>query len=448
MTKRPSPSAIRLTGQPDLTNIALLDHGILPLLMRMMSNGIRIDRGRFATLSERLSWDLLTLEARARDAVSRDDFAISSPDQIECLLFDPVPSGGLDLDPGPIRTTPTGKRYEVDDAALAYLEPQHPVVPHIRAWRKVEKLRNTYTTTLPLLADSRGRIHTRLNNTLTVTGRLSSSSPNLQNIPKRSELGLEVRRCFIPSAGNVFGSIDLSQIEIVVAAHYSGSVRLLEALNSGGDIHTVTAAEFFNWPNGPVPKSRMTEAQKTERDHAKIGNFLAIYEGTPSGLSSRMIALGCDQDEWTPDRCDEFLDVFYDLYPELATYQAEQHRRARRYGFVWTLYGRVRFIPEVKSKLRKIREEGFRYASNMPIQGTAGDILKLAMQPDTLALCDELDVMPLLQVHDELLFEGKREDLEALLPEMAERISASVQLAAPVKASWGISAKSWGDLER
>jgi DNA polymerase-1 len=442
------------------------------MLCQMMRTGIEFDPFAADRLADRVRGLMLEHETAFYSAVGRNDFAIGSPDQVERVLFGKRSRGGLDLDPGNIRLTKSQSRYKVDDDALAFLEAQHTCIPHLRDWRGCSKLLTTYAVPLAARArlDPARRIYTTFNNCQVLTGRLSSSDPNLQNIPSRSELGRAVRGCFVPSFGNALGAIDLAQIEIVLAAHYSKSIRLLEALNKKADIHSISAAKFFNWPGeygNPVNvdkkklKSWLTENldRKDQRSNAKIGNFGSIYEITPGGLSVRMVGLGADPDVWTDQHCADFLDTFYapDMYYEIGDYQNEQHRRARLYGLVYTLFGRIRYIPEVKSAVPKIAEEGNRFASNTPIQGTAGDLLKLIMIILWERVCkiqsqfphDPYVLVPLIQIHDELVFEGRPSILAEFLQWAAEEVIPNCcRLLAPISAGYGMTEENWEMLER
>ncbi|HEU0053279.1 MAG TPA: DNA polymerase, partial [Longimicrobium sp.] len=301
----------------------------------------------------------------------------------------------------------------------------HELPTLLMQYRQIEKLRGTYVDTLPRSVNPEtGRIHTSFNQTVAATGRLASSDPNLQNIPIRTEMGAEIRRGFIPAEGTRFVAADYSQIELRILAHYSGDEAFVQAFRAGADIHRQTAAIVFGVPVETVTKEM--------RDRAKTVNFAVIYGIGPFALGRQ---LGMSTAE-----AKEFIEAYFQRFPGVRRYLDEQVEKARHTGYVETLTGRRRYIPEINARNFNVRSFGERAATNAPIQGTAADLIKMAM----IRIQDDLsrDAVPgakmLLQVHDELLFEVPRGREEEMRELVRDRMEGAASLEVPLKVEGGI----------
>jgi len=344
------------------------------------------------------------------------EFNIGSNHQLREILFVKL---GLPV----IKRTKTGASTDVD--VLQALAAQGHTLPTLlMKYRQLEKLRGTYVEALPQMVNPEtGRIHTSFNQTIAATGRLSSTDPNLQNIPIRTEMGAGIRRGFVPAGGNVFVSADYSQIELRILAHYSGDPAFVEAFRSGADIHRQTAALIF----GVAPE----EVTREMRDRAKTTNFAIIYGIGPFSLAGR---LGISQVE-----AKTFIEQYFERFPGVRRYLDDQIEFARTHGYVETITGRRRYIPEISSKNFNIRAFGERAATNAPIQGSSADLIKIAM----IRIHDDLQKDPssgarmLLQVHDELLFEVPRAHADTLLARVRDRMENAMELNVPLKVESG-----------
>ena len=386
-----------------------LERPLVPVLAAMERHGIRVDPIRLADFSKELD---LALERLTREiyAVAGEEFNIGSPKQMARILFDK-------LKLPPVKKTKTG--YSTDADVLEQLALGHALPAKIIEHRTLAKLKSTYADALPALINpATGRIHTSFNQLVTATGRLSSSAPNLQNIPIRSELGRRIRAAFVPEAGWRFVAADYSQIELRILAHVSGEESLIAAFRAGEDIHRRTAAEVFG-----VELSQVTEAQ---RDVAKTTNFSVIYGVTAFGLS-RGLAI-------TPKQAQEFLDRFFARHPKVKAWLERTIEQGRDRGFVATLLGRRRYIPELQSGNPNLRGFAERMATNAPIQGTAADLIKIAMVRMARALADGgFRTRMLLQVHDELLFESPEDEVARLEGVAREVMESAMALDVPLK---------------
>ena len=358
-----------------------LEMPLLPILAEMEKRGITIDTQRLAELSREFGAKLTAMEARIYE-VAGQQFNINSPRQLGHILFEE-----LGLPHG--RKTKTG--YSTDVKVLEKLAPKHELPALILEYRTVAKLLSTYVEKLAELRDPEsGRVHTSFNQAVTATGRLSSSNPNLQNIPIRGEEGNRIRRAFVPADGHLFVSADYSQIDLRVLAHYSGDKALIEAFTAGDDIHSRTAAQVF----GVSPLLVTGEMRRV----AKSINFGIVYGMSSFGLSSQ---LGISRRD-----AQNFIDRYFELYAGVKRFMEEIVARARHDGYVTTLLHRRRSVPEISSSNRVQREFAERTAINTPIQGTAADIIKLAMLKVDAALKGaDVPAALLLQIHDELVFE-------------------------------------------
>lgn len=388
---------------------------LVEVLADMEWAGIRIDEDFFEALRVRLAGQLAVLEQRIHESAGVE-FNINSNPQLREILFErlklPV-----------IRKTKTGP--STDASVLEALAAQgHELPILLMEYRQLDKLQSTYVTALPRLVNPEtGRLHTSFNQTVASTGRLSSSDPNLQNIPIRTELGAEIRRGFIPAEGRVFVSADYSQIELRILAHYSQDPAFLDAFRRGEDIHRQTAALIFN-----VEAEAVTREM---RDRAKTVNFAVIYGIGPFSLAQK---LGISNAEGK-----EFIEHYFERFPGVRAYLDSQIELARRQGYVQTLTGRRRYIPEISSRNFNIRSFGERVATNAPIQGTAADLIKIAMINIHRALEESgSGARMLLQVHDELLVETPADRVEETLEILRGKMEAAAELEVPLRVETGV----------
>jgi DNA polymerase I len=392
---------------------------LVEVLAEMEWNGIRIDESFFRALSRKLSTQLQALELEIYE-VAGTRFNINSNPQLREILFDRLQLPIL-------KRTKTGA--STDASVLEQLAADGHRLPELLIqYRQLDKLQSTYVEALPrLLNPDTGRLHTSFNQTVAATGRLSSSDPNLQNIPIRTDLGAEIRRGFVPDDGCVFVSADYSQIELRVLAHYSEDPAFVEAFRSGADIHRQTAALVFGVEDTAVTREM--------RDRAKTVNFAVIY-----GIGSFSLAqqLGVSNQE-----AKEFIERYFERFPGVRRYLDEQIETARSRGYVETLTGRRRYIPEISSKNFNIRSFGERAATNAPIQGSSADLIKIAMIDIHRALKESGSrARMLLQVHDELLFEAPREEAEATLALIREKMEGAAELRVPLVVASGLG-ENW-----
>jgi DNA polymerase-1 len=381
---------------------------LIPVLARMEATGVAVDLEALAVLEREFAAEISRLEDEIYAAVGHQ-FTIGSPKQLGDILFEELrlPKG---------RRTKTG--YSTDASVLEELVGVHPVIQPVLDWRIYTKLRSTYVETLPSLIASDGRLHTTFHQAVASTGRLSSSDPNLQNIPIRTPLGRRIRSTFVAgSADNVLVAADYSQIELRILAHVSGDEHLKEAFAKQADIHRETAARVLHKPPADITAD--------ERSMAKMVNFGLAYGMSDFGLSSRA---GISRQE-----AQEFINSYFAAYSGISYYMLHIKETARRQGHVTTLLGRKRSIPELHAANAALRGAGERMAINMPIQGTAADIQKIAMirVADRLA-ADDFGARLLLSVHDELLLEVPREEVERLIPVLRETMEGALPLDVPL----------------
>ncbi|HVD03707.1 MAG TPA: DNA polymerase I [Candidatus Dormibacteraeota bacterium] len=392
------------------------------LLAEMERLGVRLDAEQLRTLSVEMRVQVLALEEEMFRLAGRA-FSPGSPQQLATLLYD-------DLGLQSSRRTKTGR--STDAQALEALREEHPIVPLVLEWRQVTKLRSTYVDALPALVDPQdGRVHTSFNQAVAATGRLSSSDPNLQNIPIRSELGRRIRAAFVPGEhGWQMVSADYSQIELRVLAHLSQDPQLLAAFTRGDDIHADTAAQVFS-----VDRAAVTAEQ---RRMAKVVNFGILY-----GLSS----FGLARDLGIPAAvAEEFIRRYFDTFSGVRGYLNYVRQEARSNGYVTTLLGRRRYLTDIHSSSRQLREASERMAINMPIQGSAADLMKLGMIQTAAALKTAgLSARMLLQVHDELVFEAPPGEVDAVGQVAREGMGGIRQLSVPLVVDLK-SGPNWRDL--
>ncbi len=404
----------------------LLEDVELPLasvLARMEARGVRLDVPYLEDMGGSVRDRMATLHAEVFRHAGQE-FNLNSPPQLRAILYDQ-----LGLQPG--KKTPKGE-LSTDASVLEKLRDAHPIVDALLSWRELDKLNSTYLEALPKLVDAKdGRLHTSFNQTVAATGRLSSSNPNLQNIPIRSELGRQIRRAFIPGADDqVLLVADYSQIELRILAHLSGDAGLREAFDSGLDIHAATAAKVFDLPPEHV------DAEMRRR--AKAVNYGLAYGMNAWGLATR---LGI-----TADEAQEFIDAYFDGFPAIKDYLQNQVDRATVEGFTETLLGRRRYIPELQAANPRVRDLGRRQALNAPIQGSASDVFKVGMIGVDRALRErpELDCHMLLTVHDELVFEVAKDRAEEAADLIRDRMEGAVELVVDLRADIGVG-PNWSE---
>jgi len=381
---------------------------LVPVLARMEADGIAVDLEALAELYREFNAEISRLEREIFDAVGHE-FTIGSPKQLGDILF-----GELQLPKG--RKTKTG--YSTDASVLEELVGVHPVIQPVLDWRIYTKLRSTYVEALPTLIADDGRVHTTFHQAVAATGRLSSSDPNLQNIPIRTPLGRRIRRAFVAgTADTVLLAADYSQIELRIIAHVSGDEHLKDAFARQADIHRETAARVLH----KAPE----DITLGERSMAKMVNFGLAYGMSDYGLSTRA---GISREE-----AQEFINSYFAAYSGISYYMLHIKETARRQGYVTTLLGRKRHIPELHAANGALRGAGERMAINMPIQGTAADIVKIAMIRLAERLTDEgFQARALLQVHDELLLEVPRDEVDRLVPVLRETMESALPLDVPL----------------
>lgn len=396
---------------------------LVPVLAKMERAGMLVDPDRLRNLSEGLATQITEVERSIRDLAGDETFNIGSPMQLSHVLFDVMglPTKGL-------KKTKRGY-YSTNAKVLSDLARDHEIVRLILDWREKSKIKSTYLDTLGPLRRGDGRVHTTYNQTITATGRLSSSDPNLQNIPTRSELGRTVKTAFSAGEGSVFLAVDYSQIELRLLAHLSGDEHLVRAFNEGEDFHAETAARVFGVP--------VSEVTPDLRSRAKAVNFGIVYGQQAYGLSQSLhISMAEARD---------MIDRYYEAYPGVRTFLDNVVARAKQTGYAETMYGRRRHIPELKAKNPQLRGFGERTAMNHPMQGTAADIIKIAMARVSRRLEEEgFAAHMILQVHDELDFECPVDEVERLTTMVRDVMEHVVDLRVPLiaEASTGVT---WAD---
>ena len=393
----------------------LYDHIELPLaavLASMEDAGIKIDTYRMGEITARLADRVEELETKAHE-LAGEEFMLGSTQQVARILFEK-----LELTPG--RKGKTG--YSTDTRVLRSIRQDHPIVVVIEEWREYSKLLNTYLQPLPSLLAEDGRLHTHFNQAVASTGRLSTSNPNLQAIPIRTELGREIRSAFVAEPGHKLVSADYSQVELRILAHVSGEPKLRESFARGEDIHTTTAAEVL----GKDPAT----LTKDERNIAKMVNFGIIYGISSYGLSENL--------EIARDEAQEYIDAYLARFPYVQDFIARTIEQAKRDGYVTTLFGRRRPVPEIRASNRQTRGLGERLAVNSVMQGTAADIIKVAMVNIHRRLQEEGRASRLvLQVHDELLVEAPEREVAAVKDAQREEMVAAFDLDPPLAVEVG-----------
>ena len=416
-----------------------MDLPLAPVLLRMEQAGVRIDPAQLSAMSSRLAVEMDSLADRiyaqageaaalvSGTAASEDSalhFNINSPKQLGDVLFNKMQL------PKPLKYG-KGKVISTAQDVLEELAEHHPVPRLVLDYRQLAKLRSTYLDSLPALVDAEGRVHTTFNQVGTATGRLSSTNPNLQNIPIRTALGREIRAAFIPAPGNLLLSADYSQIELRLMAHFSQDPLLLSAYRTGQDIHTLTASEVFGIP--------VDQLDKETRNRAKAVNFGIVYGISPFGLAAQ---LGIDQRE-----ARLYIDRYFERYAGVRLFIDRTLDEVKRAQAVRTYFGRLRPIPDIQSRNPNMRGFAERTAINTPLQGTAADLIKLAMlRIDSETTRRNLRSKMTLQVHDELLFDVVPSEADELRTLVQHHMEHVVELSVPIVAELGLG-PNWRDIK-
>ncbi len=389
---------------------------LMPVLMEMERAGVRIDTEALKQANDSFNQRLQQLEAEIFELAGHS-FVLTSPRQVGEVLF-----GELKLS-AKVKKTKTGQ-YSTSEEELEKLKSKHPIVEKILQHRGLKKLLSTYIEALPkLILPTTGRIHTSFNQAVTATGRLSSSNPNLQNIPIRDADGKEIRRAFVPYEGEIFLSADYSQIELRIMAHLSGDEHLVEAFRAGHDIHAATAARIFKKP--------IEEVTSDERRKAKTANFGIIYGISAFGLAERMNV--------SRTEAKQLIDDYFLTYPAVKAYMDKSIETARERGYIVTDFGRRRYLADIHSANATVRGYAERNAINAPIQGTAADIIKLAMVRIANRLkAEQLSTTMMLQVHDELNFSVPKEEIDIVKQIVVEEMERAYSMQVPLVAEWGL----------
>jgi DNA polymerase-1 len=396
---------------------------LVTVLARMELRGVRIDTERLAAMGIELDARMRALLAEIH-ALAGGEFNVHSPPQLREVLFEK-----LKISPRGVRRGKTGLSTDVD--VLTRLAREHPLPQKILDFRSLSKLKSTYVDALPQLVDPKtGRIHCSFNQTVAATGRLSSSDPNLQNIPIRTEEGRRIRQAFLPAPGQRLISADYSQIELRVLAHISGDETLVSAFRNREDIHVRTAAEVFHVDPALVSAD--------QRRVAKVINFGILYGMGPSRLSKEL-GIGFEEAQ-------TYIESYFARYPGVRRYVESTLEQARRTGFVTTLLGRRRFIPDLTSTEGGVRQFAERTAVNTPIQGTAADLIKAAMVAIDRRLLEAGSAAGMiLQVHDELILEAPEAEVDAAVAVMREEMEGAAELSVPLEVAVGVGS-SWAEI--
>ncbi len=392
---------------------------LMPVLARVEANGVLVDAEMLARVSGEMATRMDEIQAEAFTAAGTE-FNLGSPTQLKTILFD-------QLELPVIRKTPKGAPSTAEDV-LRELADQHELPALIVAWRELSKLRSTYAEKLPTLINpATGRIHTSYHQAVAATGRLSSSDPNLQNIPIRTEAGRRIRQAFIATPGTRILAVDYSQIELRIMAHLSGDPGLLAAFNEERDIHSATAAEVFDTPLDSVTAD--------QRRAAKAINFGLMYGMSSYGLAKQL--------ETSREKAGAYINKFFERFAGVARFMDDTRKAAKAQGYVETLFGRRLYLPEINAKNASRRQYAERTAINAPLQGTAADLIKKAMIAIDAWLAESAsDIRMVMQVHDELVFEVPADRAEALGQEIAQRMGAVATLDVPLLAEAGV-ADNW-----
>jgi DNA polymerase-1 len=408
-----------LEQQQQLKLCEEIEFPLVDVLTEMELDGVKLDTNVLAKMSAELEGTLDSL-VREIKTLAGEDFNVNSTQQLAKILFE-------SLKLRTVRKTKTG--FSTDVGVLEELRHEHPIIEKLLEYRQLQKLKSTYVDALPtLIHASTGRVHTSFNQTIAVTGRLSSSDPNLQNIPIRTELGRSIRKAFIPGEhGWLIMSADYSQIELRIMAHVSGDEELRDAFIRGEDVHATTAAKVFG--------VKLKDVTKDMRRKAKEVNFGIMYGIGPFGLSTRL--------DISQSEAKEIIKTYFSRFPKVNQYIADTIAKARQDGYVTTLRGRRRYLPDVNSRNQNIRSNAERQAINMPIQGTAADMIKVAMITIHRRLRENgTRGKMLLQVHDELVFEVEKDDERRLREIVSKEMTSALPLSVPIEVEIGVG-RNW-----
>jgi DNA polymerase-1 len=416
--------ASRLNGELEEMGLARLYYDVeLPLadvLGEVERIGMPVDARALDEVGEEIEQRIGELERRIFEEVGHP-FNIGSPKQLGEVLFE-------EMSIPPVRKTKTG--YSTDAKVLQQLAIEHPIADHIIAYRELAKLKGTYIDGLIGLIGEDGRIHTTLNQTTTATGRISSDSPNLQNIPVRTELGARIRDAFTASRGRRLVVADYSQIELRILAHMTGEPSLVESFTTGEDIHTRTASEVFD--------VRMESVTPELRRRAKMVNFGILYGISGFGLASRLGNVH-------PAEAERYIKRYFERYPKVTEFIQETLEEAEELGYATTLFGRRRYVPELRNANKNIRKLGERIAFNARVQGTAADIIKVAMV-DLAPRLRSLGADMIMQVHDELVFDADADRVEVVGALAVDRMVAAYDLNPPLEVEVK-AGERWGQVQ-
>lgn len=388
-----------------------IEEPLIGVLARMEEAGVLVDLNVLREFAGGLRDKIRESEEKVRSQCGRPELNLSSPKQIGELLFE-------DLKIDPSAKKPSKGSWSTDEETLLKYADENPIIEEILSYRASKKLLSTYIEPFPAyVSPADGRVHTSFNQALTATGRLSSSSPNLQNIPIRTDQGKEIRKAFTAAPGNVIISADYSQIELRLMAHWCGDAHMIEAFREGQDVHTAMAAKIFH--------KEISEVSSDERRIAKTANFGIMYGISAFGLAQRLhIGRG---------EANKLIDDYYASFPAIRTFIDDTLEKARRNGFVQTLFGRRRYVTDVNSRNAQIRAMAERNAVNAPIQGSAADIIKLAMTGTDKALRESgLQAKLVLQIHDELVVEAPKDELQAVCKILKEQMEGVAELRVPL----------------
>ena len=385
---------------------------LVEVLIEMERAGIELDVKKVRAISTRIGKQVEQLEREIWE-LAGEEFTIGSPQQLATVLFDK-------LDLTKKKRGKTG--FSTDARVLQAIRHEHEIIPKIEQWRELSKLKSTYLDAFPELVDERSRLHTTFNQTATTTGRLSSTDPNLQNIPIRTELGREIRACFVAQEGHRLISADYSQVELRLLAHIAGEDVLKDIFRRGEDVHTATAKQIIGGQADPGTRSK-----------AKMVNYGIVYGLSAYGLADRL--------QIPQEEAQEFIDRYLERFPAVNAFIEKTIEQATNEGYVSTLFGRIRRVPELRSRQRQVRLQGERFAVNMVLQGTAADIIKVAMVRARRALREAgLATTLVLQIHDELLFEAPGDEVERASEIIRREMADAFEMDPPLEVDIGAGA--------
>ena len=409
--------------------MAKIEAPLVSVLARLEINGVKIDLPLLADLSNKFGKRLEEIEKNIYKQAGTE-FNIASPAQLQKILYDKLELNTKIPFPKDIKKLPSGGFSTGAEQLEKLRDSKHPIIENIIEYRELSKLKSTYIDSLPKLVNKKtGRIHTSFNQAIVATGRLSSTNPNLQNIPIRTDEGMKIRRAFIAEKGYKIMSADYSQIELRIIAHMSGDEAMIKSFNDGIDVHTATAARVY----GVLEKDVTKEMRRT----AKVVNFGIVYGVSAHGLQ-RQSTLDYGQAK-------DFIDKYFETHKGIKSYLEDVIKVAKERGFAETLFGRRRYLPELSSSNFAVRGSAERMAGNMPIQGTAADLIKLAMieiDRELPAVSPETKI--LLTVHDELVFEVPDPDVQKVRDFVKEKMENVVKLDVPVVVDIGVG-DNWGE---